>query len=345
MSKLKKVLAQIQKKHWAGSAMVYKEMDKIDVSRVSSGLPSLDYILWWGIPEWRVIEVYWPSSSGKTTLAIKFLSEMQKAYPKKRVAFIDVEHALDPKYAKDIGLDMDEIVFCQPQSAEEALQIMEELVDSWEISAIILDSVAKLTPMKEVNGETGQAEMWMRARLMSQGLRKIVPKANKNQCTCIFINQVRSNIWGYWNPEARPWGQALPFDASIIIRTSSKKVDEKTGITKMAIKKNKVGMPFRETEIPITYWLGYDVLQDTITMAKTVWVVTRAWAFYSFQGEKWQWEKAMRAEIMGDPKLLETIKNELAKVDTSWPLEQKKEVATGKMDEVLSELVLENLEE
>jgi len=169
-------------------------MDRADVTRISTGLPSVDFILGGGLPEGRIIEIYGPESSGKTSLSIMFLAQVQKKYPKSGVAFIDVEHALDPDYAQQLGLNMDELILSQPDSAEQALNIMNELAASGEIKAIILDSVAKLVPRKEVEGEVGDAEMAMRARLMGQALRKIVPNADKNKCTCFFINQVRNSV-------------------------------------------------------------------------------------------------------------------------------------------------------
>lgn len=305
---LKNVLNRISKKYGEWSAMFFWDLDKVEVKKISTWLPSLDRALGGWLPEWRIIEIYWPPSSGKTTLAIKFLAEVQKAYPEKAVAFIDVEHALDPDYAEVLWLKMDELIFAQPTSAEEALDIVHELADSWEVRAIIIDSVAKLTPKKEVEWNIWDAEMAMRARLMSQALRKITPKANQNQCTCFFINQVRTNVGQmYGNPETRPWGNALPFDASVIIRTSSKKIDELTGETRMMIKKNKVGKPFRETTVRISYGKGYDYLQDVITTAKDTEVIKRAGSIYSYGEHKWKGETLMREEIAQDENLQKEI--------------------------------------
>lgn len=339
MSLLAKTLKNIAKKHGEGTAMLFKDMGNVEVQRISSGLPSLDFILGGWIPLGRIMEIYWPSSSGKTTLAVKMLAEFQKAFPNKKVAFIDVEHALDPNYARAVWLDVDNIVFSQPNSAEEALDVMEALTSTWEVSCIVLDSVAKLVPRKEVEGDMGVAEMWMRARLMGQGLRKITPVANKNLCTCIFINQVRQSVWvTYWNPEVRPWWQALPFDASVIIRTSSKKIDEKTGVTKMKINKNKVWIPFKETEVIISYGKGYDVLQDTITIAKTLGIIERAGAYYSFGEHKWRWETEMRNEVSSNEELVSEIKKAIASADTNIELDKKEVDTKGLMDSVVSEL-------
>lgn len=251
-------------------------------------------------------------NSGKTTCAIKFLAETQKKYKDKHVAFIDVEHALDPVYAKNIGLDMKRLILSQPDSAEQALNIMYDLVSSGEVKAVVLDSVARLTPRKETEGSIGDAEMGMRARLMSQGLRKITPKANQMGCSCFFINQVRSSIGVLYGPtEVRPGGNALPFDASIIIRTSSKKIDEETGETTFDIKKNKVGQPFRKTTIRITYGTGFEYVQDLITTAMAVGVIARAGAVYTFGEIKWRGQEEMRSNIAEDTVLQKNIEEVL----------------------------------
>lgn len=305
---LKEALAALNKKFGEGTIQKYSDMTPINVKRISSGLPSLDYVLGGGIPEGRIISIYGPNSSGKTTLAIKFLAEVQKAYPKQKVAFIDVEHALDPEYAVTLGLNMDEVYFCQPDSAEAALEIMVKIAESGEFKAVILDSVAQLTPMKELSGEMGDMEMGARARLMGQALRKIAPAASKNECTCFFINQVRHKIGEmYGNPETQPGGNALPYAASIVIRTSSKKIDDQTGETTMDIKKNKVGKPFKKTTIMIRYGQGYDYMQDLITTALLTGVIKKNGPMSVFGDRKWKGEEAMRKEVSADPALQKEI--------------------------------------
>jgi len=303
------LLKTIQKKHWDGSARLFKDFENVEVKRLSTWLPSLDLAMWGWIPEWRILELYWVQSSWKSTLAILFLAEVQRAYPDKKVWYIDVEFALDPDYAKALWLDMDNVVFCQPNSAEEALSIMEELCGSWEIKAVVLDSVAKLTPMKELSWEIWDAEMGMRARLMSQALRKITPKASANECTCFFINQIRKSFDPYAFWDTRPGGNALPFDASVIIRTKTKKDKnaDGSGVTTFDIIKNKVGIPFKTTDIAIKFGKWFDYLQDLITCAIATWTITRAGAFYSFWEKKWQGEEKMRIEITEDKKLQKDI--------------------------------------
>lgn len=305
---LKKTMDDLVKKYGTGSVGIYGDMDKIDVKRISSGLPSLDHILWWGIPEWRILEIHWPQSSGKTTLAIKFLAEVQNAYPDKKVAFIDVEHALDPDYAEVLGLNMKDLIFSQPDGAEQALEIMEALANSGEVKAIILDSVAQLTPAKELEWEMGAPEMGGRARLLSQALRKITPAASKNECTIFFINQVRQNIWGYGAPEVTPGGNAIPFASSITLRIGSKKVDETHSDSTIKVQKNKVGKPFGETTIPIYFGTGFDIVHDTLTLAVELGIISRGGSWFTYGEEKWQGIDGVREKAKADPKFVNEIR-------------------------------------
>ena len=334
---LQKTLKEIAKKRWENSAERFADLENIEITRISTGLPSLDRIIGWGIPEGRIFEIFWPSSSGKTSLAIKFLAEVQKARPDKKVAYIDVEQALDPVYAQVLGLDMDEVIFSQPWSAEEALDIIDKLANSNEISAIVLDSVAQLVPKKELEGEIGSSEMGMRARLLGQFFRKVTEKLNKKNCTLFCINQVRQNIGQtYGNPETTPWGWALTFASSVRIRTSIKKVDDKSWETTMKILKNKVGKPFGETTVRIGYGYGYDVIQDIITVAKTLKVVTRAGAYYSFGEKKRMGEEPMRKELSEDKTLFETLKNEVLKAPE---VEKEKEDNAFTLDEIVADVI------
>ena len=319
------LLKEVSKKYGPESLQFFGDMKEVKVERLSTGLPSLDLALGGGIPEGRIITVYWPQASWKTSLTIKFLSEVQKAYPDSKVAFLDIENALDPEYAEKLWLNMNDVLFSQPNSAEEALNLMEMLCESWEVKAIVLDSVAKLTPLKELNGDIGDAEMGMRARLLSQALRKIVPKANANKCTCFFINQVRTNLGQmYWNPEVMPWGQALPFDSSIIIRTSSKQVDDYTTETTMKIKKNKVWIPFKETKVILKFGEWFDYIQDLITTGQATGVIARAGAFYSFSDKKRQWEATMREEISKDLELQKLLNDSIKNLFYDAPIVSKK---------------------
>lgn len=302
------LIKEINKSHGEGTINFFGDMKAVKVNRISTGLPSLDLILGGGIPEGRFIEIYGPESSGKTTLSIKFLAEVQKKYPDKRVAFIDVEHALDPDYAKNLGLNMDEVLYCPPDSAEEALDVLETLVASGNVKAVILDSIASLVPMKEVEGEMGDSEMGMRARLLSKACRKIPPLASKNQCTCFFINQIRSSFNAYGPTETRPGGKGMDFAASQIIRTSIKQAaEEGVGIVKMQVKKNKVGKPYQDTTVNIRYGEGFDYLQDLITTAMKTGIVSQAGPYYKYADQQWKGEEAMRKAIVEDEKLQKEI--------------------------------------
>ncbi len=308
MGKIKDIIKDITKKYWEGSVLMFWDMKKIDVNRISTGLLSLDLALWGWLPEWRSIEIYWPNSSGKTTLSIKFLAEVQKKYPEKKVAFIDVEHAIDLEYAKKLGLNLESLLISQPNSAEQALGIMEALAGSWEVKAIVLDSVAKLTPRKELEWDIGDAEMWGRARLMGQWLRKIAPKASTNECTCFFINQIRQSIGvTYWNPEVRPWWNALPYEASVIIDIRFKKIDELSGQSTMRIRKNKVGIPFKHTTIWIKYGMWFDFLWDLVTTAIDLKIINQGWAWFNYWEQKWQGKDKIVEEIKDNDEFKEEI--------------------------------------
>lgn len=330
---LQKVLAWLTKDFGAGIVNIYADIKPVDVQRVSTGLPSLDYILGGGVPLGRVIEIFGPNASGKTTLAIQMMIKFQEAFPEKRVAFIDTEHALDPKYATSLGLNMSEIVFSQPDTAEQALSIYDALAGSGDISLIVLDSVAKLSPKKEVEGNIGDAEMGMRARLMGQWLRKIVPNASRTGCTCVFLNQVRATIWNmYWPSETRPSATALEYDASIILRASSKTIDEFNAVTKFQVKKNKVGMPFRETSVDIAFWKWYNVNKDLITLAKEIGAIGQKGAYYTFDEFRWQGGDAMFKEIESNPDLFKKVEKathqKLAERDTNTIVLPVEEVKT-----------------
>lgn len=310
MSKINEILKEINTSlSWKGLPVVwfFWDLQQVEVKKISTWILSLDLITNGWIPEWRIIEVFWPQASWKTTAAIKFLIEVQNKYPEKFVAFIDVEHALDPEYAKHLWLNIEKLIFSQPSSAEEALNLITKLADSWEVKAIILDSVAQLSPEKELNWEVWDAEMWMRARLMWQGLRKIVPIAEKNECTVFFINQLRESMNPYSGWDIRPWGKALPYAASMIIKTTTKKVEEWVWETTFYINKNKTGVPFKSTCLRTVYWQGFDKLSDIINTWKLSWIITQKWPMYYYWETSWKWETAMREDLLSNSKLLEDL--------------------------------------
>lgn len=288
---LNAALALIEKNFWKGSIMkLWDEGARQKVETISSGSIGLDIALGGGYAKGRIVEIYWPESSGKTTLTLHAIAEVQKAWWV--AAFIDAEHALDPEYAKKIWVNINELLISQPDYGEQALEIVDKLVNSWAIDLIIVDSVAALTPRAEIEGEMWDSHMWLQARLMSQALRKITWAINKTNCTVIFINQLRMKIWVmFWSPETTTWWNSLKFYASqrIDIRRKSKiekwTWDNKEVIwneTVVKVIKNKIAAPFRETTIDIMYneWISriWEILDFWVDME----IIKKSGAFYSY---------------------------------------------------------------
>ncbi|QQS58987.1 recombinase RecA [Candidatus Peregrinibacteria bacterium] len=314
---LKTALAQIQKQFGEGAIMNLSDAGKMRVETFSSGALSLDLALGGGIPKGRIIEVYGPESSGKTTLTIHAAAECQKSGG--QVAFVDAEHALDPQYAERIGLDLARCMISQPDSGEEALEITEMLVRSGAVDLIIVDSVAALTPKAEIEGMMGDSHMGLQARLMSQALRKLTGAVSKSKCTIIFINQIRQKIGVmFGNPETTTGGNALKFYASVRldIRRAAK-IEQGTGDAKEAtghrvrvkVVKNKVAPPFRQAEFDIMFNEGISKIGDLIDTAARFDIVKKAGAFFSF-GETRLGQGRMNAIafLEKDPKMTEEIR-------------------------------------
>jgi len=311
---LNNLLKASAKKLTPTSMMLYSDMDKIEIPRVSTGLPSLDNVLGGGIAEGRIYEIYGGEASAKSTLAIQIATQFQKQHPKKHVGYIDTEFALDLNYAKEIGLDVDKLVFSQPSTLEEALQITDMQAESGAISCVIFDSIAQSPAAKELEGDIGMSEMAIRARVIGQALRRISGKAAASNCAIIFINQTRGSLSLYEN-ETRPGGKALRFAASTIIRTSLKKAkDNKTGAVKFQIKKNKVGKPFGETIITLEFGKGFDVFDDTITFAMQKGAISRNGAFYTFGEDKFQGEEKMRQAFKDNDELQAVLKEVVSNI-------------------------------
>lgn len=322
---LNNALAMIEKQFWKGSIMKLWDKDgSIDIKTSGSGSLSLDIALWWGYAKWRVIEIYWPESSWKTTLTLHAIAECQKAWW--IAAFIDAEHALDPGYAKKIWVDTDNLIISQPDYGEQALEIVDSLVRSWAIDLIVIDSVAALTPKAEIEWDMWDSHMWLQARLMSQALRKITWAISKSWTTVIFINQIRMKIWVmFGSPETTTWWNALKFYASqrIDIRRRAK-LEMWTGMekevlwnrTKVKVIKNKVAPPFREAEFDIMYNEGISKVWEIIDIWVASEVVKKSWAFYSYWETKlWQWREKAKIFLKENEKLAneieEVIKNSL----------------------------------
>ena len=286
---LKLAIAQITKQFGDGSIMKLGDNRNIDVELLKSGSLSLDLALGGGYPKGRIIEIYGPESSGKTTLALHAIAEIQKTGG--QAAFIDAEHALDPSYAKRIGVDVDNLLISQPDNGEQALEICETLVRSNAVDLIVVDSVAALVPQAEIDGDMGDAQMGLQARLMSQAMRKLTAIISKSKATVIFINQIRMKIGVmFGNPETTTGGNALKFYASvrIDIRRIGQIKDGDNIIgnrTKIKVVKNKIAAPFRSAEFDIMYNEGISKVGDVLDLAVQYGVFDKAGAFIKYNGE------------------------------------------------------------
>ena len=288
---LDETLKQIQKLFGKGAVMRLGEREAVDVDAIPSGSLLLDEALGvGGYPKGRIIEIFGPESSGKTTLALHAIAECQKNGG--RAAFIDAEHAIDPIYAKNLGVDINELILSQPDNGEQALEIAEMLAGSGSINLIVVDSVAALVPQAELDGEMGDSSVGLQARLMSKAMRKIAGILNKKECAVIFINQLREKVGVmYGNPETTSGGRALKFYASIRIdirRTEAiKQGSEIIGNTcRVKIVKNKVSPPFKQCEIDIIYGQGISKEAEVLDRAVELGYVKKAGAWFEYNGNK-----------------------------------------------------------
>lgn len=311
------LLQTLQEKYGEESIMRLGEVRKVDVAAIPSGSFSLDLALGvGGLPHGRIIEIFGPESSGKTTLALHVIAEAQKQSGK--AAFIDAEHALDPEYAKRIGVKINDLLISQPNNGEEALNILESLVRSGIISVIVVDSVAALTPKVEIDGEMGAQYMGLQARMMSQALRKLTAISAKSGTMIIFINQLREKIGiMFGNPETTPGGRALKFYSSVRIDirriAQVKKGEDVVGSRiKAKVVKNKVAPPFKVAEFDIMYGEGISYDGDVLTTAINHGVVAKSGASYSFGGEKLGVGfENVKTKLKEDKKLLQEIKKKV----------------------------------
>jgi len=314
---LEAAMAQIEKQFGKGAVMKLGEVSAMNVEAIPTGALSLDIALGiGGVPRGRVVEVYGPESSGKTTVALHVIAEAQKAGGE--AAFIDAEHALDPVYAKKLGINIDNLIVSQPDTGEQALEICEALVRSGAIDVVVVDSVAALVPKAEIDGEMGDAFVGLQARLMSQALRKLTGVINKSKTTVIFINQLREKVGiMFGNPETTPGGRALKFYSSVRLDVRKietlKRADQVIGSrTRVKVVKNKVAPPFREAEFDIMYGEGISREGNVLDIAANLDIINKSGSWFSYNGERLaQGRDNVKQYLKDNPALMEEVEKKV----------------------------------
>ena len=314
---LEVALSQIEKQFGKGSVMKLGEYQAMNVEAIPTGALGLDIALGiGGVPRGRIIEIFGPESSGKTTLALHIIAEAQKMNGE--AAFIDAEHALDPVYAKHLGVDIDNLIVSQPDTGEQALEITESLVRSGALDVIVVDSVAALVPKAEIDGDMGDSHMGLQARLMSQALRKLAGAINKSKTVIIFINQLREKIGVmFGNPETTTGGRALKFYASVRLDTRKieniKQDGEIVGNrARVKVVKNKVAPPFREAEFDIVYGKGISKEGNILDMAVNLDIIEKSGSWFSYNGEKiGQGRENVKQYLHNNPEVMEEVEKKV----------------------------------
>lgn len=317
---LQDALKAIEKEYGKGSIMRLGDRASVSVDAIPSGSLALDKALGiGGYPKGRIVEIYGPESSGKTTLALHAIAECQKKGG--RCAFIDAENAIDPVYAKNLGVDIDELILSQPDSGEQALDITELLIKSGAIDLVVVDSVAALVPQAELDGEMGDTSVGLQARLMSKAMRKLAGVMNHSNTTAIFINQLREKVGVmFGNPETTPGGRALKFYASVRLEvrrseTLKNGADAYGNVTKIKVVKNKVAPPFKTATVNIIYGVGISHVDEVINLAVENDIIEKAGAWFSYEGEKiGQGINSVREYMKTHPKFEEKVTSQLKEV-------------------------------
>ena len=343
LKSLESTISQIERSYGKGSVMRLGERDVVEIDAISSGSLSLDVALGiGGLPKGRIVEIYGPESSGKTTLALHVIAEAQKN--KGTCAFIDAEHALDPVYAKKLGVNTDEMLISQPDNGEQALEIADTLVNSSAIDVLVIDSVAALVPRAEIEGDMGDSHMGLHARLMSQALRKLTGSISRSQCLVIFINQIRQKIGVmFGNPETTTGGNALKFYASVrmdIRRIGAIKDREEVvgNQTRVKIVKNKLAPPFKTVEFDIMYGEGISKTGEILDLGANIGLVEKSGAWYSYNGDRiGQGRENAKNFLKDNPEIALKIEQEIR----SHGKENKAKEENEKVDVVEEEIAVD----
>lgn len=314
---LEAAMSQIEKQFGKGSVMKLGEFQAMNIEAIPTGALGLDIALGiGGVPRGRIIEIYGPESSGKTTLALHVVAEAQKAGGE--AAFIDAEHALDPVYAKHLGVDIDNLIVSQPDTGEQALEITENLIRSGALDVIVVDSVAALVPKAEIDGDMGDSHMGLQARLMSQALRKLAGAINKSKTVLIFINQLREKIGVmFGNPETTTGGRALKFYASVrmdIRKTENIKQDGEVVGSRARVKvvKNKVAPPFREAEFDIVYGKGISKEGNILDMGVNLDIIEKSGSWFSYNGNRiGQGRENVKQYLLDNPEIMKEVEQKI----------------------------------
>lgn len=335
LKSLELTIAKLEKSYGKGTVMKMTDDSVDDIPSISTGSLGLDMALGiGGVPKGRIIEIYGPESSGKTTLALHTIAEAQKQGG--MAAFVDAEHAFDKVYAEKLGIDMERLFISQPDHGEQALEVAEHLVRSGAIDILVVDSVAALVPKAELEGDMGDSKMGLQARLMSQALRKLTGAISKTNCCCIFINQLRDKIGVmFGNPETTTGGNALKYYSSVRldirrIGAIKESADKITGNrTRVKIQKNKVAPPFKQVEFDILYGEGISRAGEVLDMAVDFDVVKKAGSWFSYQGTKLgQGRETVKEMIKDNPELMDELENKIKAHISGEPIEESPSAAS-----------------